>query len=534
MDAYLTIRTMLRTVTNAPPNQVDLSFIFRDMRKHRWKRVVKQLKSSRGASLCALKDPSGLSILSVAVMSDPPLEILQFIIKLNPAASMEQDDYGSIPLHLACLNGASSEVIRILLEHDNGISAAVPDDMDRRVPLHHAVEFAARLDKKQLTNEGTDTFGFSDDDQPRAVLDADAGSGSSPPKRQNNDHATGSRKSYPYMSSSAVSSSSSVGEDALIISLLCEAVPDMVHYRSRSGETPMDIAHVVKELAETPKELERIEKCYSILQNTAIMLYKKNKKRWEDEGFIKVLNPDGMKMESFSIDTSTAESTNSSSLTVSNLSALPSLDPSMTASIQNTAHRSTATSMCTSRLNSVPLPITMQMQQQQQQSHPLTTAEMITNMLHSQNDVPHELKMHMMGFNIQHLTLHNESSYDHHVYHADSFQFSKEPNEYMFPCEVQSRIPHSPPGAYHYHHHHHHHHYHHYNTPPHAYHPNTFHVHPTHLYSNHQKEQQQQHQALETERISEPPTPEQLQNDNDMEECSDPSLLEDTYSIDDV
>lgn len=529
MDAYLTVRTMLRTATHAPPNQADLSFIFRDMRKHRWKRVVKQLKSSRGESLCALKDPSGLSILSVAVMSDPPLEILHLIIKLNPGASLEQDDYGSTPLHLACLNGASSDVIRILLEHDNGISAAVPDDMDRRVPLHHAVEFAARLDKKQLTNEGTDTFGFSDD-EPRAVRDANAGSDSSLPKRQYNDHGAGSRKSYPYMSSSAFSSSSSVGEDAQIVALLCDAVPDMVHYRSRSGETPIDIAHVVKELAETSKELERIEKCYSILQNTAIMLYKKKKKQWEDEGFIKVLNPDGMKGESFSLDTSTAESTNSCSMTVSNLSALPSLDPSMTTSIQNAAHLSTATNMCTSRLSSVPLPITMPMQQQQ--SYPLTTGEMITNMLHSQNDLPHELKMHMMGFNIQHLTLHNESSYDHHGYHADSFQFARESNEYMFPSEGQLRIPHSPPGVYHYHHHHHH--YHHYNIPPHAYHPNTFHVHPTHLYSNHQEEHQAQHRPLETERISEPPTPEQLQNENVMEECSDPSLLEDTYSIDDL
>jgi ankyrin repeat protein len=472
---------MLRTITNAPSNQTDLSLIFRDMRKDRWKRVAKQLKSSRGASLCALKDPSGLSILSVAVMSNPPLEILLLILQLNPAASLEQDDYGSIPLHLACLNGANSDVIRILLEHDNGISAAVPDDMDRRVPLHHAVEFAARLDKKQLTNEGTDTFGFSDE---RDIVGV-GGTGGSPPQ-QRCDHPE------QRMSSSAFSSSSSVGEDSLIISLLCDAVPEMVHFRSRSGETPMDIAHVVKELAETPKELERIEKCYSILQNTSIMLYKKKKKEWEDQGFDKVLNPDG-KGGSFSNETSTAESTNSSSRAASNLSALASLDPSMTASIQNTVHPSIHSSGPT-----------MPMQQQSRHRHhhhnPLAAAEMISNLFNPHSDLSHELKMHMMGFNVQHLALRNDSSYDpphgyHHHHHLESFQYPKETQECMFSGEVQPGMSHPLPlpppsssssGVHHHHHHYHNYHHYHIEMPPHPY--------PMHLDSNEQQQQQQQEQ----------------------------------------
>jgi hypothetical protein len=99
-----------------------------------------------------------------------------------------------------------------------------------------------------------------------------------------------------HMLSSSLDSSSDlsfIGEDALlVVSLLCDAAPEMVHYISRSGETPMDIAHVAKEYAETmPKELERIQKCYSILKHTVIMIYKKKKKEWEDQGFVKkILN----------------------------------------------------------------------------------------------------------------------------------------------------------------------------------------------------------------------------------------------------
>jgi hypothetical protein len=268
---------------------------------------------------------------------------------LNPAASLEQDDYGSIPLHLACLNGDISDVIRILLEHDNGISAAVPDGVDHRVPLHHAVEFAARLDKKQLTNQsGTDHHG------PRS---GGGGVASSTTTSSSQKHRAGgiapgvvssrssSNQFIASFSSSAFSSSPSSGrEDVLIISLLCDAEPEMVHFRSKSGETPMDIAHVIKDWAESSQELKRIEKCYSIIKTTAIRLYKKKRQEWENQGFDKVLNPGEKKWESFSYyETSTSPSTYSSSSVVaaSHVSALASLDTSsstMIASIPNPSH----------------------------------------------------------------------------------------------------------------------------------------------------------------------------------------------------
>lgn len=264
-------------------SQNDLQSIFRDMRKCRWKKVSKALTSSRGESLCCLRDPSGLSLLSVAAMSMPPLDILQLLLELNPAASLEPDDYGSIPLHLACLNGASSDIIRILLEHDNGISASVPDLIDGRVPLHHAVEFAARIDQKQLTDAGTDNFDFNEV-APNGSNNSAAAAGE---LGDDPNALISSSSKNSALTSSVDSTSSPLGDDAIIIRLLCQAVPEMVHFKSHRGETPIDIAYAVMELVQSEEDKERIDQCYSILKQTAVKLYKKKKREWESKGYVK-------------------------------------------------------------------------------------------------------------------------------------------------------------------------------------------------------------------------------------------------------
>ena len=63
------------------------------------------------------------------------------LIEVYPNAVNVTDNDGALPLHWACYNGASLEVIQLLLDHyvgdeqhHNGLNIA---DNDRRLPIHY-------------------------------------------------------------------------------------------------------------------------------------------------------------------------------------------------------------------------------------------------------------------------------------------------------------------------------------------------------------------------------------------------------------
>lgn len=236
-----------------------LSKAFKYIRIGHWQKLEEMLLSDKGEFLCSMKDSSGLSVLSVAVISYPPIDILQLILNLNPSASLEPDKFGAVPLTLACLNGASAGVIKTVLEHDNGMSATVPDG-DKRVALHHAVEYAARINVHELTNEQTkatmDSFNFSVN-------------GSDCSTRMN----------------TSILSDSDFANDIEVIKLICDASPEMIHFASSNGDTPLDVMHIIRGRCKSEAQRNMVEYVYySVLRQTSVNVYMGQKKEWEEYG----------------------------------------------------------------------------------------------------------------------------------------------------------------------------------------------------------------------------------------------------------
>lgn len=218
--------------------------VFNLINKEKWDKILKLLKGKHAREICEGKDPTGLSVLGMSVGSNPPLSIVQQILKTNPSLSLQPDNFGALPIHLACLNGASASVIRYLIQNDNGTSVMIADE-DKRIPLHHAVEFSARLD----IQENSSSVDLNSDSQ------------------------------------SSLSSYSNFEEDLDIIRELCRAAPELVIYTDKNGDTPLDVAHVIKGLAHTSKQRFRINKVYAILRDCSIQVYKKKKRGWEYSGY---------------------------------------------------------------------------------------------------------------------------------------------------------------------------------------------------------------------------------------------------------
>jgi hypothetical protein len=236
-----------------------LTTAFKHARRGRWSKLKKMLEGDSGEFICSIRDATGLSLLSVVVISNPPLDIIDIILSLNPSVTLEPDEFGVVPITLACMNRASSEVIRTLLEHDNGMSATVPDS-DKRVALHHAVECAARIDVTELTEA-----------QSKAVFDSFAFSDAS--------------DCCSTKLSTSASSTNDLSNDAEVIRLLCEAAPEMIHFASSNGDTPLDVMHIVRGRCKTEAERTMMEYLYySILRKTSIAVYTERKKDWEEYG----------------------------------------------------------------------------------------------------------------------------------------------------------------------------------------------------------------------------------------------------------
>lgn len=99
----------------------------------------------------------GASILSIAVCFNPPLNILKTILSIAPSHSVQADKFGMLPLHLACMSGVSSKIVKCLLKHDRGSTAKVTNIFNR-TPLHYAAIHAVKLEPpfvKQMEEVGS-------------------------------------------------------------------------------------------------------------------------------------------------------------------------------------------------------------------------------------------------------------------------------------------------------------------------------------------------------------------------------------------
>jgi hypothetical protein len=192
-----------------------------------WDHVRELLSTPQGIQLCRdMKDDSDLTILGLALGWCAPIDIVKSIIEINPNAVGEVDIYHASALHICCLNGTSVDVVKLLLQNGNQKSLYAVDHR-RRVPLHHAVDYACRPRDP-------------DDD-----VDID--------------------------------------ETIDVIRYLHSLAPELLYFEDRCGDNPMDLPHIVMFMCENPfsPQYRRAEYIYHQVRNLSVDYYKKKKKSYE-------------------------------------------------------------------------------------------------------------------------------------------------------------------------------------------------------------------------------------------------------------
>jgi len=220
----------------------------------KWNALRKLIRSSPREVVQKVTDKSGLSLFAMAVSANAPEEVVREILTLCPESTLQVDRFGATPLHLACLNGTSPEIVSIICQHDNGQSASILDE-DHFTPLHHAVEYGCMMIRKRH--------------EEKDIMDLEARSKtSSMPSSSENSIQT---EHEEYMS---------------IIKILCNAYPGQVHTATKGAkDTPLDIPHVVLLHNNIPREgRNRILEIYSVLQEISVQFWRSKKRQWELEG----------------------------------------------------------------------------------------------------------------------------------------------------------------------------------------------------------------------------------------------------------
>ncbi len=202
--------------------------MFHLIEQRKWKKIRRLLRSSKGFDLCQERDESGLNCLGFALGHAAPIEVIQDMISIDASLAKATDMFGASNLHVACLNGASHEAVKFILNLYGDLASEM--DNDHRAPLHHAVEYACQ--------SGDERYSYED-----------------------------------------------------VILLLCKAAPEMVHCSDNEGDTPIDLVQLVKvEITQKSREYARLHRIYSLLRDTSVAVYTENKRRWELEGCVQNLH----------------------------------------------------------------------------------------------------------------------------------------------------------------------------------------------------------------------------------------------------
>lgn len=181
------------------------------------------LKSSEGPSLCQQTDGTGLSCLGIALGFHAPVDVIALMIEVHPDIIYHEDAYGASCLHIACLNGSSLEAIDYLVSNFPHLIDST--DNDKRIPLHHAVEFAC-----QCQNQADENF---------------------------------------YLE---------------MIATLCKVKPETIFCSDVAHDSPIDLSQMFK-LSSDHGDHDRLDKIYYLLQHYGIEQYMRQKKKWEQEGY---------------------------------------------------------------------------------------------------------------------------------------------------------------------------------------------------------------------------------------------------------
>jgi len=94
-------------------------------------------------SISECEEFNGMSLLHACVRFNPPITVLDKMIRLYPKALSEEDCLGRTPLHVAAGSGASALVIKHLTA--NYPQACNVQDEDGRTPLHFACDVTCEM-----------------------------------------------------------------------------------------------------------------------------------------------------------------------------------------------------------------------------------------------------------------------------------------------------------------------------------------------------------------------------------------------------
>lgn len=253
--------------------------------KKKWAKVKKLLKSRAGSVQARQFNTYQTSPLGIAVMQQPPLEIVEMLIAIDESLVFHMDCYGMIPLHIACRNGASSEVIDALLKCNNGAGAQVTD-AGSRTPLHYCMEYICNplyqgMQTSTIRGGDYNGHGSRDHRHHRDDLDLESSVTSLSTFQQTELSESGT----------ILSMSPEEFEDYLVIvKELVSIAPNTVLYPDSNGDTPIDILQDCKATRTRGPKWERADIMCEYLRKNSVEVYKKEKAKYEMAGFDPRLN----------------------------------------------------------------------------------------------------------------------------------------------------------------------------------------------------------------------------------------------------
>ncbi|GFH58179.1 hypothetical protein CTEN210_14655 [Chaetoceros tenuissimus] len=240
--------------------------------KQKWDSLHRFLRTKEGMHQLTLVDPFGLSLLSICVAHNPPIELVIQMVHSNPMLTSIRDDGGLTPLHMACRCGASSAIVSLLIQ--NG---AVPTIIDNKgkTPLHHVVEFLC--DPLEVIEN--DRIAANDSNLDSAYAErAFVLTKKRKEKKITRDNISGN---------TLMSITVDDFQDLLhTIKILLFCNPKLIVWPDLEGNTPIDVVQECKACNggdEGPK-WERADIVYRTLREILISLYRRDKAIWEGQG----------------------------------------------------------------------------------------------------------------------------------------------------------------------------------------------------------------------------------------------------------
>jgi ankyrin repeat protein len=200
----------------------------RDQMEVVWERVRRWLwanpdmaQRQQAAEIRGVNDATCLHI--VCKLHNPPEDIVQSLVEASHDVVYSLDNHGWLPLHHACANGASHEVIKILL--DAYPAGKVTQDTQNRTPLHF---YATRnSDSPAVMAANTELLS---DSGAATLMDR---SGMLP-----------------------IHYACAYGTHPAVLKVLAKVYPASLHAKEHNGRTPMHLAMVNAQRDESPNVIQ--------------------------------------------------------------------------------------------------------------------------------------------------------------------------------------------------------------------------------------------------------------------------------------